>query len=104
MPENEAVLIYVTVPDIDSGKRIAKEVVEHGLAACANLIPKIYSIYRWDGEVQEDNETLVFLKTGRDRADALIEAIAEAHPYEVPAISEIRLDNVHDPYLAWLLE
>lgn len=100
----DAYLLYVTVPDAESGARIGRRMVDRRLAACANLIPAIQSFYWWEGAVQEDREALLFLKTRRELVPKLMEAVAEEHPYEVPAISAVPLDRVHAPYLQWLFD
>lgn len=99
-----AVLVYVTVPDSDCGSKIGRQMVMQRLAACANLIPAIQSFYWWDGQVQEDNEALLLLKTRETLVPQLMDAIAKEHPYDVPAISVISLSKVHGPYLKWLCD
>lgn len=102
--DSPAVLVYVTVPDYRTGMEIGRAMVNQRLAACANFIPMIHSIYWWDGSVQDDQEALLFLKTRPELAKELVDAVAEEHPYEVPAISVLPLTHVHDPYLKWLVD
>lgn len=102
-PSDRAVLVYVTVPGRDEALRIGQDVVEKRLAACANIVPAISSIYWWDGQVQHDDEALLLLKSRAALWEQLRSAIVALHPYEVPAISTIPLENVHDPYLKWLI-
>lgn len=101
--EKAATLVYVTVPNVEVGRRIARAVVEQRLAACANLVPQIESFYWWDGKVQEDAEALVLFKTRSELVSRLTEAVVELHPYEVPAVSALPLSRVHEPYLQWLV-
>lgn len=100
----EAALVYVTVPNAAEAQRIGRAVVSERLAACANIVPQLTSIYWWEGELQEDGESLLLLKTRAALFERLRERIAQLHPYEVPAISMIPLSAVHEPYLTWLIE
>ena len=77
--------------------------VERGLAACVNLLPGVRSVYRWQGEVCEDGETLLIAKTSAAGFAALRAAVLQRHPYELPEIVAVKLDDAHPPYLQWLL-
>lgn len=101
---DEAILVYVTVPNEEEAARIGTEVVKQRLAACANIVPAIRAIYWWDGEVQEDGEALLLLKSRRELWGTLRSTIKSLHSYEVPAISLIPLERVDEPYLKWLLD
>lgn len=101
--DEDAVLVYVTVPSEAEAERLGKEVVRRRLAACANIVPAIRSIYWWDGAMVDDAEALLLLKTRATLTAQLRETIVALHPYEVPAISTIPLLHVHEPYLQWLL-
>lgn len=103
MKTDDAILVYVTVPHEQEAIRIGTMVVKERLAACANIVPAIRSIYWWDGEGQEEGEALLLLKSRRELWDTLRAKITELHPYEVPAISLVPLERVHEPYLKWLL-
>lgn len=99
-----AVLVYITVPDEKAGRRIAEALVERRLAACVNMVPQIASFYWWEGQMQVDSEALLLAKTRSTLVPELRKAVAEMHPYSVPAISAISLESVHPPYLEWLLQ
>ena len=60
---DDALVVYVTVPDEEAGARIARAVVEERLAACVNMVPAIRSFYRWEGRIEDDSESLLFMKT-----------------------------------------
>ncbi len=99
----EALLVYVSCPAA-AAERIAAALVEQRLAACVNLLPAMRSIYRWQGEVQRDEESLLLIKTAASRFEALRAAVLAAHPYELPEVIAVKLDACHPPYLDWVLE
>ena len=95
-------LVFVTAPDLEVAGRIARALVDDRLAACASLLPGLTSIYRWRGEVQEDAEVLLLIKTSSERLADLERRVAELHPYEVPEIIALDPAHVEPRYLAWL--
>lgn len=95
-------IVYVTVPDEETGAAIARAVVEAKLAACANLFPAVRSFYVWEGAVQDEQEHVLILKTRSDRFEALRQRIRSLHPYEVPCIVAVPLVDGDPEYLAWL--
>jgi periplasmic divalent cation tolerance protein len=97
-----ALVVLSTFPDAETAARIARVLVDERLAACANLVAAVRSIYRWQGAIQDDAESLAIIKTTADRYPALATRIAELHPYEVPEIIALPLADGHPPYLAWL--
>ena len=74
-------LFIVTVPSIKEGKKIANILVENKLAACVNIIKDIFSVYRWEGEIQEDNEHLLLIKTTEEKSQTLIKKIRSSFYY-----------------------
>ena len=102
MPDAAALIVLSTFPDADTAARVARTLVEERLAACANLVPTIRSIYRWQGAISDDAEALAVIKTTADRYAQLAARIAALHPYEVPEIIALPLADGHPPYLAWL--
>ena len=104
MKTTDLVSLYTTVPDMETARTIAKHAVEARLAACANIVPGVQSIYHWQGEVVQDSEVILFLKTQGLHVEALMTLIAEHHPYTVPAMLVLPLEKVHGPYAQWLRE
>jgi periplasmic divalent cation tolerance protein len=100
----DAVTLYTTWPDAEAGKRCARILVEERLAACANLIPAVTSIYAWRGEIEEASEVALLFKTTASRAAAAQERIAELHPYETPCIVAwpIAETGSAPDYLQWI--
>ncbi len=97
-------MVYTTASSENEAAQIARTVVEEQLAACANIVPGIRSIYRWEGTVEDEMESLVFLKTAVTTVDRLIVRIRELHSYDVPDIVVVPIVNGHAPYLDWILE
>ena len=101
---SEISMVMMTAPDEALAVSIARVVVEEGLAACGNLIPKIRSIYRWEGEVCDDSEVLVLFKTTGSGFDALRSRVLELHPYECPEIIQIDVRDGNKDYIDWVLK
>jgi len=101
---DEIVLAFSTFPDVETARRIARELVTENLAACANVIPKIESIYRWQGKVEQGDETLVLFKTTAAGFAAFAEKLKSLHPYEVPEIICTPITGGWPPYLEWVRE
>jgi periplasmic divalent cation tolerance protein len=98
----DAVLVLTTLPNSDAAAELAKSVVGEKLAACANVMPAVRSIYRWQGKVEDENEVLVLLKTQRARFEALRARILELHPYDVPEVIALPIEQGHGAYLDWI--
>ena len=101
---DEVVLAFSTFPDIETARRIARELVSENLAACANVIPKIESIYRWQGKIEQGEEALVLFKTTAARFAAFEEKLKSLHPYDVPEIICTPIANGWPAYLNWVRE
>jgi periplasmic divalent cation tolerance protein len=91
-----------TVANAQDAERIARSLVERGLAACVNVVPGLVSVYRWQGQVERESELLLVIKTRAERFEALREALVALHPYEVPELIALPIQAGHAPYLAWL--
>jgi periplasmic divalent cation tolerance protein len=101
---SERVVALSTVGTAEDAERIARALVERRLAACVNVVPGLLSIYRWKGAVESAEERLLVIKTRADRLAALREALVSLHPYEVPELLTLPVEEGHPPYLAWLDE
>ena len=100
----EALLVCSTFPDIETARRIARQLVSEKLAACANIVPAVESIYRWQGKVEDAKETLVFFKTASARYPAFQEKLRSLHPYEVPEIICLSIAGGLPEYLRWVVD
>jgi periplasmic divalent cation tolerance protein len=98
----DAILVMTTLPDADSAAKMAKHLVEERFAACANVFPALHSIYKWQARIEDQNEVLVLFKTRQQHFDRLRSRILELHPYEVPEVLAIAVEQAHQPYLEWL--
>jgi periplasmic divalent cation tolerance protein len=94
--------VYATAGDADEARRIGRAVVEERLAACANVIDGMKSIYWWQGAVQEGNETVLILKTTEARVEALISRIKSLHSYDCPAIVALPIVAGLQGFLDWI--
>jgi periplasmic divalent cation tolerance protein len=98
----DGLLVITTLPNADAAAELAKNVVGERLAACANLIPALRSIYKWQGKVQDENEVLILFKTRQEHYENLKSRILELHPYEVPEVLAIPVERGYAAYLDWL--
>lgn len=95
-------LLLSTFPDAETARRIGQTLVEERLAACANLIPGVESIYRWEGKLERSGEVVALFKTteaGLADFEARIKAL---HPYEVPELLVFRPESGLPAYLRWV--
>ena len=97
-------IVLSTAGSEEEGARIAKSLLERKLCACVNLVPKIRSLYRWEGAVQDDAEVLLIMKTTQDKLQALSDHLAQIHSYDVPEVLAIAVDKGSASYLEWLAE
>src|SRR5580692_6877721 len=95
-------LVLVTAPDLKTARALAKAALQARLVACANLIPKVESHYRWQGKVESSAEILLILKTTRTRLAALEKLILAKHPYDTPEFLALPLNAGNGKYLDWL--
>jgi periplasmic divalent cation tolerance protein len=98
----EGILIFCTCGNQEEARRIAHAVVKERLAACANIITGVQSVFRWEGEITESEEVQLLIKTTENRYSDLQMRIAELHSYDTPEIFSVPLAAVSDKYLAWL--
>lgn len=102
MSDSGVVVVLVTGPDADTLMALAGRIVGEGLAACVNLIPRVRSVYRWDGEVEQDDEALAVVKTTRPAIKALRDRVHELHPYDLPEFVVLAVESGSDEYLGWV--
>ena len=98
-------IALVTCPPEDAN-RLARALVSEKVAACVNLMPNVSSVYRWDGDIQEDAESLLIIKTSTDRIQALRAAVSRLHTYDTPEFLVVDTDSAQSSpdYISWVIE
>lgn len=94
-------LVYITAKDEEEASRIGKALVSEKLAACVNLHP-IKSIFRWQGEVSQEDEVALLAKTRTELANEVISRVKELHSYEVPCAIVLPLEKGSPDFLEWI--
>ena len=84
--------------------QLADTLVEERFAACVNVLPGIRSVSRWQGAIERSDETLLLIKTTRDRLDALTTRVRDLHPYELPEVIAVEVAGGLSTYLDWVVE
>lgn len=101
---SDIVLLYCTAASTAEAEKIAEAVVGQRLAACANIIPGMRSLYWWQGKLERGEEAVLILKTRPDLVEAATAAIKAAHSYSVPCVLPIRVgEGGNEDYISWLL-
>jgi len=98
----DKIVVFSTCASPEEAERLAKLMVEEGLAACASIIPSVRSYYRWQGAVETAGECLLVIKSARRQFPALSTLLQRAHSYEVPEVLALPVIAASAPYLAWL--
>jgi periplasmic divalent cation tolerance protein len=95
-------IVLSTAGSEDEARKIAKHLVEQKLAACVNIVPKIESVYRWQGKVESNREYLLLIKTSSEKFPEVRDAIRELHSYELPECIALAVEDGASAYLQWL--
>lgn len=95
-------VVLVTAPDLKTARALARAALSARLVACANLLPKIESHYRWQGKIASGTEVLLVLKTARSKLAALEKLILAGHPYDTPEFLALPVSLGNKKYLDWL--
>jgi periplasmic divalent cation tolerance protein len=97
-----AFFVYVTASDKDEALEIGRALVESRFAACANVHEKVTSIYRWDGQLHEDTEAVLIVKTRSELLDPLIAKVTAMHSYDCPCIVALPIHSGNPAFLEWI--
>jgi periplasmic divalent cation tolerance protein len=100
----EALVVYITAPNEEDAAVIAKALVGEKLAGCVNIVENIRSIYRWQGNIEDDAEVLMIVKTQKHLFNALENRVKELHSYTVPEVIALPIIAGSEDYLRWLGE
>lgn len=95
-------VVLTTTPDFDEAERLAEAIVNERLAGCVQILPKMTSVYYWEGGVQKEPEHLLMIKTNETKFEALKKYILENHSYDVPEIVALSSQHVSESYDGWL--
>jgi periplasmic divalent cation tolerance protein len=102
MDMRQAIVVYVTAGSAAEGDRLAHALVEERLAACVNRIGQIHSTYRWQGQVEQNQEELLIIKTVKEMFPAVEKRVRELHSYSVPELIAFPIAQGSEDYLSWL--
>ena len=101
---NAVYIVLVTAPTKEIATAMAKELVEKKLVACINIIPGVSSVYFWEGQIQEESEVLMFMKSTRERKAELQDAVKKLHPYQTPEFIVISPESIEPTYERWVFD
>ena len=97
-------IVLSTAGSEDEARKIARHLVEQRLAACVNIVPRMESIYRWQGKLESSGEWLLLIKTTVERFPAVRDAIRDLHSYELPECIAISIEDGSSGYLEWIAQ
>ncbi|HLC36157.1 MAG TPA: divalent-cation tolerance protein CutA [archaeon] len=97
-------LVYITVKNLAEGKKIAKVLLEKKLVSCANIVPKIHSLYWWNKKIESASESLLLLKAPEKNFNEIEKEAKKLHSYSCPAIVSIEINKSSRDYLKWLYD
>tara|TARA_R110000868_G_scaffold189695_2_gene433053 strand:- start:100873 stop:101190 length:318 start_codon:yes stop_codon:yes gene_type:complete len=95
-------VVFTTMPDKSKAKDLAKYLVTNKLAACVNILQNATSVYEWEGELVEESETVLIVKTRTDMVEKVMIDIRHHHPYEIPALYSFTVDKGDEGYMSWV--
>lgn len=93
---------YVTTPNKSTAKKIAKTLIQEKLIACANILPGMNSIYRWQGKIEQAHECILILKSHKKMTTKITQRVKQLHPYQVPCVLSFSVASGNADYLQWL--
>ena len=96
------IYLCVTTVTADAAPDLARSLVEEQLAACVNIVPQVRSIYRWQGEVHDDAESLLLIKTSPKTLSAFESRLRELHPYDCPELLCLPIEKGMEQYMSWV--
>jgi len=100
MPDE--IIVFSTCSSTDEAEKIAEELLNHRLAACVNIIPKVSSLYWWKGKIEHSEEALLLIKSVSELLNGIIELVKKSHSYSVPEVVSLPISGGNVDYLDWL--
>ena len=95
-------VVFITAPNEEEGAKLARTLVEERLCACVNIMPKVRSIYRWEGDICDEPEVMLIAKTASSMAASIVKRVKELHSYDVPEIICLPVATGSGEYLDWI--
>lgn len=102
IPDNKKVTVLLSTCAPGDAERLARMLVEGNHAACVNILPQVTSVYRWQGKVEQETESLLVVKCPREKAEAAAAQLVKEHPYELPEVVALNVDGGNRAYLDWV--
>jgi periplasmic divalent cation tolerance protein len=99
-----ACLIFITCPNEKTAEKISMNLLKKKLVACVNTIPKVKSMYWWEGKIEKSYESLLIIKTKDELFNSLNREVIKMHPYEVPEVICVKINKGNKKYLDWIKE
>ncbi|MFB6257434.1 MAG: divalent-cation tolerance protein CutA [Flavobacteriales bacterium] len=96
--------IYITTESKEEAKKVAAPLIEEGLAACANIIPGMKSVFYWEGEVQSEEECILIVKTDERMNERVMERVRTLHSYDCPCMLVLPVKDGNKDFLDWVQE
>lgn len=104
MPDEDAIVVFMTAPNGEEATRLADLLIGAHLAACVQILPEMESVYRWEGKIERQSEILLLAKTTTAKFADLEREVRALHSYETPEIIAVPMIAGSSPYLAWLFD
>jgi periplasmic divalent cation tolerance protein len=104
MPDEDAIVVFLTAPSGEEATRLADLLIGAHLAACVQILPEMESVYRWQGQIERQSEILLIVKTTTGKFGELEREVRALHSYETPEIVAVPIVAGSQPYLDWLSE
>jgi periplasmic divalent cation tolerance protein len=102
MPNTDAIVVLTTVANPIEAEMLIRSLLERRLIACGTMLPGARSLYRWEGQIADESETVILLKTRSERLHALETAFGDFHPYKVPELLALPVSAGLEKYVAWI--
>jgi len=100
----EVRMVFVTVPEPTTAAELTRQLLSEDLVACGNILDGVRSIYRWEGEICDESEVLLILKTVKHAVDRVKQRVVELHPYDCPEVLAVPVSEGHEDYISWVRE
>lgn len=98
------IIVLTATPDKKTAKKLADRLVRKKIASCVSILDGLFSIYRWKGKIEHAHEALLFIKSSKRHYKAIEDYLRKEHPYELPEIVKLTMDEANREYLSWLQE